>query len=147
MESEYQVNPELSQIFLRKVLIFIRLFVDELSIKSEKIDEIDELDLLYHYGKLLIMAHDHYGLLALYWENYFFDYHNYVSQQKVDKLFQETPQLARNLDFVQLIHRAEKFEKLAIFRKLVEIALQYDLSEEKKKLAFDALLIFQCKFI
>ena len=113
--------------------------------EAEKLENLPELDLIYHYGKLLIVTSDHYNLLALYWEIFFFDFSHFSSGQKAEELLQETPQLARHLNFRQLTNRADKFDKVSIFRKLIEISLQFDLSEEQKRLAFDALLVFQCK--
>ena len=115
--------------------------------EAEKLENLPELDLIYHYGKLLIVTSDHYNLLALYWEIFFFDFSHFSSGQKAEELLQETPQLARHLNFRQLTNRADKFDKVSIFRKLIEISLQFDLSEEQKRLAFDALLVFQCKYI
>ena len=146
MDGEYQLQTDLQTKFLQRVLIFIRLFTEELTIESKDLQDLPELDLIYHYGKLLIMTSDHYNLLALYWETFFFD-SNFSCQQKAEELLQETPQLARNLNFSHLVNRAEKYDKSSIFRKLIEISLQFDLSEEQKRLAFDGFLIFQCEYI
>ena len=146
IDGEYQLNADLQVKFLQRVLVFIRLFIEELTIEAENLEKLPELDLIYHYGKLLIVTSDHYTLLALYWEIFFFDFSHFSSGQKAEELMQETPQLARHLNFSQLANRADKYDKVSIFRKLIEVSLQYDLSEEQKRLAFDGLLVFQCKY-
>ena len=99
VENEYQVSDELATLFMRNVLLYLRLFLEVLLFE---LDQQEDLKVVDDLSKTLILAHDNYDLRALYWETYFFS-DKFAHQIYADKLFQENPQLPRHLNFDHLV--------------------------------------------
>lgn len=118
-----------------------RLFMEE-SLPDHK----EDLKIIYDQGRQLSLAHDHFYLLALYWETFFFN-DEFTNQTFSDQIIQENARLPRYLNFDHLVARAVKYEKESFFRKLLEISLQFDLPNHAKSRALEGLLIYQCKFL
>ena len=143
VENEYQVSDELATLFMRNVLLYLRLFLEVLLFE---LDQQEDLKVVDDLSKTLILAHDNYDLRALYWETYFFS-DKFVHQKYADELFQENPQLPRHLNFDHLVKKSQKYLRENYFRKLLEISLQFDLGDYEKSLTFESLVVFYCKSI
>ena len=62
-------------------------------------------------------------------------------------MFKEHPQLPRNLDYDHLLKRAEIYDTENYPRKLLEIALEFDLDDYEKQKAMEQVLIFYSKIL
>ena len=85
------------------------------------------------------------SILALYWETHFFS-HELKHQSYADEIFQKHARLPRYLDFDNLVKRAGKYQEVEIYRKLLQITLQFDLDPYEQGKAMNGLLIHYCEY-
>ena len=107
IENEYQVSDESIDFLLRKLLRYLEIFFD-----SHLLENPTDYQMKFVKNACvnLISAHNHFDLLALYWESFFFS-HEFTHQKYSEDLFHEFPQLPRYLDYDRLLDKAEIYGK------------------------------------
>ncbi len=141
IENDYPVSDDMFSDLVKKCLMYVRLFGEELLFK---LDDETLFEAIVAKGKSFVKVHDNFELLGQCWETYFFS-SEFKHQKKAEDMFDEIPNLPRYLDFDQLIGRAARFGDEAFFRKLLEIALKFDLDQYEKCRTLESLLVLQCK--
>ena len=141
VSNEYQVSDDHMNDLMIKMLRYFRIFTEELLFEFENQSD---LKILIDASKELIQAHGNYDLRSLIWETYFFST-EFKHQVYAMEMFQELPQLPRHLNFDHLLKRAGIYKQENYYRKLLEIALKFDLDDYEKKQSLEHVLIFYSK--
>merc|ERR1712080_125765 len=159
--NDLQINDQLVEKLMKKILKYLRLFLEELlstSLKKEEqnTDTADLLKEVYEIGKSCTLAESHhkYDLCALYWETFFFS-GDPKHQIYAVELLEAIPELPQKLDYEHLLARLAHYHRRMTFdyhhglehfhRKLMEISLKFNLGAYQKQRAYENLLIYYCE--
>ena len=142
IEHEYNVSEDMLEHLQKKILRFLRLFIEEalFTFNNQEL-----LKIVFESSKDLASTHEEFELQLLFWETHFFS-SEFKHHAYAEELFQLNPRLPRYLNFEHLLAKADKYGVESIYRRLLEITLQFDLDSHQKKLALSYLLLYQCEY-
>ena len=143
-EEEFLVEFELFESALSKIRRLLKLYMEELLDTNAYLDtdKVDALKVVRKYGEEFSDNFKDMRILTLYWECLFFST-NYSHQVKASEFLRDCPKVARNIDMDIALQRAVEYNE-GYVRKLLEIALQYDMDMYGKSKAVETLLVYQC---
>ena len=95
---------------------------------GEEVEDIS--DLVESKARDFAANYEDFEVLSLFWEARFFS-PQFANQKKAEEFLESNPKLSRNLNFDRMIARANRVAgEDYLFRKIVEIAMKFDLEVE-----------------